>query len=111
MAVEPSAVTFSTLLRQLRTDAGLTQEELAEAAMLSSRSVSDLERGINQTARKETARLLADALRLEGPVRAAFEAAARGRAPVGQLAAGEPRRPARRGQRPRLPGNRAAADR
>jgi tetratricopeptide (TPR) repeat protein/transcriptional regulator with XRE-family HTH domain len=90
MAVEPSAVTFSTLLRQLRTDAGLTQEELAEAAMLSSRSVSDLERGINQTARKETARLLADALRLEGPVRAAFEAAARGRAPVSQLAAGEP---------------------
>jgi tetratricopeptide (TPR) repeat protein len=35
------------------------------------------------TARKETARLLADALDLMGPARASFEASARGRAPVG----------------------------
>jgi tetratricopeptide (TPR) repeat protein/transcriptional regulator with XRE-family HTH domain len=69
-------------LRQLRADAGLTQEELAEAASLSPRSVSDLERGINLTARKETARLLAGALGLAGPQRAQFEAAARGRAPA-----------------------------
>jgi transcriptional regulator with XRE-family HTH domain len=55
-------VTFGGLLRRLRTDAGLTQEELAEAAGVSSRSVSDLERGVNLTARKDTARLLADAL-------------------------------------------------
>ena len=73
-------MTFGTLLRQLRTDAGLTQEELAEAAGISARSVSDLERGINLTARKDTARLLADALRLTGAARAEFEAAARGRA-------------------------------
>jgi transcriptional regulator with XRE-family HTH domain len=46
---------FGSLLRRLRTEAGLTQEELAEAARLSPRSVSDLERGINRTARKETA--------------------------------------------------------
>jgi transcriptional regulator with XRE-family HTH domain len=39
------------LLRQLRVDAGLTQEELAHAASLSPRSVSDLERGINRTTR------------------------------------------------------------
>ena len=71
---------FGGLLRQLRADAGLTQEELAEAAALSPRSVSDLERGINLTARKDTARLLADALGLAGPQRALFEAAARGRA-------------------------------
>ena len=70
---------FAGLLRQLRTDAGLTQEDLAEAAGVSTRSVSDLERGINLTARKETARLLAGALGLDGPARAAFEAAARGR--------------------------------
>jgi DNA-binding XRE family transcriptional regulator len=70
----------------LRVRAGLTQEGLAEAATLSSRSVSDLERGINLTARKETARLLADALGLAGPDRAAFEAAARGRAVAGPLA-------------------------
>ena len=49
---------FGSLLRRLRTEAGLTQEELAEAAGLSPRSVSDLERGINRTARKETAALL-----------------------------------------------------
>ena len=71
---------FGALLRQLRTDAGLTQEELAEAASLSHRSVSDLERGINLTARKETARLLADALHLAGPAREEFVTAARGHA-------------------------------
>ena len=74
---------FGGLLRRLRAEAGLTQEELAEAARLSPRSVSDLERGINRTARKETARLLADALGLTGPARAEFEAAAAGPVPGG----------------------------
>jgi tetratricopeptide (TPR) repeat protein/transcriptional regulator with XRE-family HTH domain len=72
--------TFAALLRALRTDAGLTQEELAEAAQVSVRAISDLERGVNPTARKDTARLLADALRLSGEARAEFEAVARGRA-------------------------------
>jgi tetratricopeptide (TPR) repeat protein/transcriptional regulator with XRE-family HTH domain len=72
-------VTFGALLRELRDRAGLTQEELAAAAGLSARSVSDLERGVAQTARKDTARLLADALNLEGAARTRFEAAARGR--------------------------------
>ena len=76
---EQTAPGFGGLLRRLRAGAGLTQEELAEAARLSPRSVSDLERGINRTARKETARLLADALGLIGPARAEFEAAAQGR--------------------------------
>ena len=75
-------VTFGTLLRELRVAAGLTQEELAAAATLSVRSVSDLERGVALTARKETARLLADALGLEGADRTGFEAAARGRSPA-----------------------------
>jgi tetratricopeptide (TPR) repeat protein/DNA-binding XRE family transcriptional regulator len=75
-------VTFGVLLRSLRVAAGLTQEELADAARLSVRSVSDLERGVAQTARKETARLLADALGLEGATRAEFEAVARGRSPA-----------------------------
>jgi tetratricopeptide (TPR) repeat protein/transcriptional regulator with XRE-family HTH domain len=79
---------FGTLLRRLRYEAGLTQEELAEAATLSVRSVSDLERGITLTARKETARLLAGALSLAGPARASFEAVARGRPAVSGLAAG-----------------------
>jgi tetratricopeptide (TPR) repeat protein/transcriptional regulator with XRE-family HTH domain len=72
-------VTFAGLLRKLRTEARLTQEELAEAAALSPRSVSDLERGIAATPRRETVRLLADALNLAGQARAEFEAVARGR--------------------------------
>ena len=71
---------FADLLRQLRTEARLTQEELAEQAGLSLRSVSDLERGINRTARKDSALMLASALKLTGPVQEAFVAAARGRA-------------------------------
>lgn len=70
---------FAELLRQLRTEARLTQEELAEAASLSPRSVSDLERGVHRTARKDTAGLLADALGLNGPARRLFVDAARGR--------------------------------
>jgi tetratricopeptide (TPR) repeat protein/transcriptional regulator with XRE-family HTH domain len=73
------ALTFAGLLRQLRAEARLTQEELAEAAGLSPRSVSDLERGINRTARKDTAVLLAGALGLPGAVAELFVAAARGR--------------------------------
>jgi tetratricopeptide (TPR) repeat protein/transcriptional regulator with XRE-family HTH domain len=78
---------FAGLLRQLRAEAKLTQEELAEAAGLSPRSVSDLERGIHRTARKDTAVLLADALRLAGPVRALFVAAARGRGSAAEVLA------------------------
>jgi len=72
-------VTFSALLRELRTRLQLTQEELASAANLSRRAVSDLERGVATTPQKETVRLLADALHLIGPARVQFEAVARGR--------------------------------
>jgi len=85
------ALGFGGLLRQLRVDARLTQDELAEAAQVSQRAVSDLERGINRTARKDTAVLLAGALGLDGPARELFVAAARGRAPADQaLAAAAP---------------------
>ena len=86
MAEQP-ALSFAGLLRRLRAEAGLTQEELAEAAGLSPRSVSDLERGISRTARKDTAVLLAGALSLTGPQRELFVAAARGRAPVAEVLA------------------------
>ena len=86
MAEQP-ALGFSGLLRQLRVEARLTQEELAEAASLSPRSVSDLERGINRTARKDTALLLAGALGLAEPVRSLFVAAARGKAPAAEVLA------------------------
>ena len=91
-AVAEPALSFAGLLRQLRAEAPLTQEELAEVAGLSPRSVSDLERGINRTARLDTTRLLADALGLAGPVRVAFVAAARGEAQAAQVLA------ARRGE-------------
>ena len=74
--------TFAALLRRLRTEAGLTQEELAEAACVSVRSVSDWERGITRTAHREPARLLADALGLSGAARTEFDAIARGRSPA-----------------------------
>jgi transcriptional regulator with XRE-family HTH domain len=61
---EQAGLGFGGLLRQLRDEAGLTQEELAEAAQVSQRAVSDLERGINATARKDTTVLLAGALGL-----------------------------------------------
>jgi tetratricopeptide (TPR) repeat protein/transcriptional regulator with XRE-family HTH domain len=77
---QQSALSFAGLLRQLRAEARLTQEELAESAGVSPRSVSDLERGISRTAHKDTARLLAGALDLAEPVYALFVAAARGKA-------------------------------
>src|SRR5215831_18624502 len=85
--VEEPALTFAGLLRQLRAEARLTQEELAEAAGLSPRSVSDLERGINRTARKETAVLLAGALGLPRAVAELFVAAARGRGAAAEVLA------------------------
>jgi tetratricopeptide (TPR) repeat protein/transcriptional regulator with XRE-family HTH domain len=85
-AVGP-ALSFADVLRQFRAEARLTQEELAEAAGVSPRSVSDLERGVNRTARKDTALLLADALSLAGPVRELFVAAARGRAQATEVLA------------------------
>jgi len=84
---EQPELEFAGLLRQLRAGARLTQEELAEAAGLSPRSVSDLERGIHRTARKDTAVLLADALGLAEPPRALFVAAARSRASAAEVLA------------------------
>jgi tetratricopeptide (TPR) repeat protein/transcriptional regulator with XRE-family HTH domain len=81
MAGQPE-LTFAGLLRQLRAEARLTQEELAEAAGISPRSVSDLERGINRTAHKDTALRLARALDLDAATRDQFVAAARGRGPT-----------------------------
>jgi transcriptional regulator with XRE-family HTH domain len=84
---EQPGLGFADLLRQLRAGARLTQEELAEAAGLSSRSVSDLERGIHRTAHKDTAVLLADALGLTGPTGELFVAAARGKAQASDVLA------------------------
>jgi transcriptional regulator with XRE-family HTH domain len=78
---------FAGLLQRLRVRTGMTQDELAEAAGVSPRTVSDLERGINRTARKDTAGLLADAMGLTGDEREQFLAAARGKLTAAELAA------------------------
>jgi tetratricopeptide (TPR) repeat protein/transcriptional regulator with XRE-family HTH domain len=78
-------LSFAGLLRQLRAQARLTQEELAEAASLSPQAVAALERGVHRTARKDTAVLLADALGLPEQVRTLFVAAARGKAPAADV--------------------------
>jgi tetratricopeptide (TPR) repeat protein/transcriptional regulator with XRE-family HTH domain len=75
---EPSD-TLASVLRGLRTRARLTQQELADAAGVSMRTVSDLERGVATTPQRETVRLLAGALHLIGPELVRFETAARGR--------------------------------
>src|SRR3954469_20012423 len=68
-------VAFGDLLRQQRLAAGLTQEGLAERAGLSVRGISDLERGIHAHPQRETVRMLAEALGVDGPARAALLAA------------------------------------
>src|SRR5215213_8483275 len=68
---------FGGLLRSYRVAAGLTQEELAERAGVSTRGVSDLERGAHGLPRKDTLQLLLDALALAAADRATLVAAAR----------------------------------
>jgi predicted ATPase/transcriptional regulator with XRE-family HTH domain len=72
-----SNTSFGELLRHYRKSAGLTQEELAQAARLSVRAISDLERGVNQVPRRDTLMLLLHALKLSEADRDTFEVAAR----------------------------------
>src|SRR5260221_3992051 len=73
--MEPT--TFGALLKRYRMAAGLTQEALAERASLSTRAVSDLERGLSRAPRYDTLDLLTRAMNLEAEPRAALVAAAR----------------------------------
>ena len=86
MAEQP-ALGFGGLLRQLRAEAGLNPGRVGGGGEAVPRSVSDLERGISRTARKDTAVLLAGALSLAGAQRDLFIAAARGRAPAAEVLA------------------------
>src|SRR5579859_6433791 len=67
---------FGYLLRRYRLAALLTQEQLAEIAHLSYRTISDLERGAKNTPRRDTVLLLANALELSSEDRTALIAAA-----------------------------------
>jgi transcriptional regulator with XRE-family HTH domain len=68
---------FADLLREYRRAAGKTQEELAERAGISPRALRKLESGASQVPRRDTMRLLAQALNLEEPERARLQASVR----------------------------------
>ncbi|WJK36717.1 XRE family transcriptional regulator [Solwaraspora sp. WMMA2065] len=68
---------FGNLLRALRLQRRLTQEELAEAAGSSVRGIREMERGRVRSPQRRTVVLLADALRLAGSDRDRFVALAR----------------------------------
>ena len=78
---------FAGLLRQLRREARLTQEELADQAVLSLRTIQDLEERRHRTAHKATAGKLAGALNLTGQARVLFVKAATGRIPAAEVLA------------------------
>jgi tetratricopeptide (TPR) repeat protein/DNA-binding XRE family transcriptional regulator len=70
------AATFGSQLGAWRRSAGLSQEELAERAGLSVRTISSLERGRTRAPYQESLHRLADALGLDAATRAEFFAAA-----------------------------------
>jgi predicted ATPase len=73
----PGSSDFGNLLRRHRLRAGLSQEALAERARVSVNGISALERGERRSPQRQTLELLADALDLGPPDRAAFARAAR----------------------------------
>jgi transcriptional regulator with XRE-family HTH domain len=71
--------TLGASLKKLRLSAGVTQEELAERAGISARTVSDVERGLRNVVHNDTALRLASALGLADEQLRRFTALARGR--------------------------------
>jgi transcriptional regulator with XRE-family HTH domain len=70
-------IAFASLLRHYRTAAGLTQEEMADRARLSARTIGDLERGVRKMPHKDTVALLIEALALGETDATMLRAAAR----------------------------------
>src|SRR5690554_6749024 len=99
---------FSDLLRRARSAAGLTQEDLAEAAGVSARAISNLERGINRVPHKYTRELLADALALTEEERAQWASACqiRTRRPADSAASASRMDPENLTRSPPIPGTR-----
>jgi transcriptional regulator with XRE-family HTH domain len=82
---------FADLLREHRGAAGMTQEELAEAAGVAVQTIVKLESGITRAPQTGTVAKLASALRLDSQQRAEFvDAAAAGRAQVRRQSDKEP---------------------
>src|SRR5215813_6338484 len=93
----PPPASFGALLRARRHRAFLSQEQLAERAGLSERTVRNLEADRVQSPRAGTVRLLVGALQLSGPEREIWLEAAWGgqRGPAVQAPAGRAGRDAR----------------
>lgn len=76
----PSSVPLAALIRKRRASARLTQEELAEKAGISVRTISDIERGLRRFVYQDTAQRLAEALGVDDADKEDFLSVARGRA-------------------------------
>lgn len=74
---------FGELLRRHRLAAGMTQQELADAAGMSAKGIGALERGERQVPRRDTVELLLGALRLNASDRSLLERAARAKRSYG----------------------------
>ena len=72
---------FGEVLRQLRLEAGLSQDVLAERARVSKQAVSALERGARRAPQAQTLVMLMDALTLDATSRTQLETAARASMP------------------------------
>jgi transcriptional regulator with XRE-family HTH domain len=96
----PPDGSFGALLRAFRHRAYLSQEQLAARAELSDRTVRNIEAGRVRSPRKDSVRLLADALALTEPERQSWVVAAQsanGRQAQARLPrAGSPAQPPRR---------------
>jgi len=68
---------FGALLSRYRMAQGLSQEQLAERARISARSISDLERGVSSRPHASTVHQLSEALQLSLADQAILEAASR----------------------------------
>ncbi|SNX66487.1 NB-ARC domain-containing protein [Streptomyces sp. TLI_55] len=72
----PAGDEFSQQLRHFRTRAGLSQEALSEAAGVSVRALTDMERGRTLGPQRRTVQALAEALKLDGDEAADLEKSA-----------------------------------
>jgi predicted ATPase/transcriptional regulator with XRE-family HTH domain len=74
-----SPAPLAALIQRRRVSARLTQEELAERAGISVRTISDIERGLRRSVYRDTAERLAEALEVPGAEREDFILVVRGR--------------------------------
>ncbi len=72
-----ATVDLATLLKSYRVEAGLSQQQLADSALVSVQAISALERGYRKVPYRKTLERIADALGLPAQDRAALELSAR----------------------------------